>query len=44
MKWNDKSVLVTGANGFMGTQVVKELEKRNPREKILTQYILFRNP
>ena len=34
MKWNDKSVLVTGANGFMGTQVVKELEKRNPKKII----------
>ena len=34
MKWNDKSVLVTGANGFMGTQVVKELKKRKPKEII----------
>ena len=34
MKWSDKSVLVTGANGFMGTQVVKELEKRNPKKII----------
>ena len=34
MKWNTKIVLVTGANGFMGTQVVKELKKRNPKEII----------
>ena len=34
MKWNNKIVLVTGANGFMGTQVVKELKKRNPKEII----------
>ena len=34
MKWSDKSILVTGANGFMGTQVVKELEKRNPKKII----------
>jgi len=34
MKWNNKIVLVTGANGFMGTQVVKELKKRNPQKII----------
>ena len=34
MKWNTKIVLVTGANGFMGTQVVKELKKRKPKEII----------
>ena len=34
MKWNTKIVLVTGANGFMGTRVVKELKKRNPKEII----------
>ena len=34
MKWNNKIVLVTGANGFMGTQVVKELKKRNPKKII----------
>ena len=34
MKWNTKIVLVTGANGFMGTQVVKELKKRNPQKII----------
>ena len=34
MKWNTKIVLVTGANGFMGTQVVKELKKRNPKKII----------
>ena len=34
MKWNTKIVLVTGANGFMGTRVVKELKKRNPKKII----------
>ena len=34
MKWNTKIVLVTGASGFMGTQVVKELKKRNPKKII----------
>ena len=34
MKWNNKIVLVPGANGFMGTQVVKELKKRNPKKII----------
>ena len=27
MKWNEKTVLVTGANGFLGKSVVKELSK-----------------
>ena len=35
MKWNEKTVLVTGANGFLGKSVVKELTKENPK-KILT--------
>ena len=34
MNWKNKIVLVTGAHGFMGKQVVKELEKRNPKKII----------
>ena len=34
MRWNNKIVLVTGANGFLGRQVVKQLEKRNPQKII----------
>lgn len=34
MKWNEKTVLVTGANGFLGKSVVKELTKKNPKEII----------
>lgn len=34
MKWNEKTVLVTGANGFLGKSVVKELTKENPKKII----------
>ena len=35
MKWNEKTVLVTGGKGFLGSFVVKELQKRNVK-KIIT--------
>tara|TARA_B100000378_G_scaffold17476_1_gene13931 strand:+ start:224 stop:1159 length:936 start_codon:yes stop_codon:yes gene_type:complete len=34
MRWNTKIILVTGANGFLGRRVVKQLEKRNPKKII----------
>ena len=34
MRWNTKNILVTGANGFLGRQVVKQLEKKNPKKII----------
>jgi GDP-L-fucose synthase len=33
--WNDKTVLVTGGHGFLGTHLVEELKKLNPK-KIIT--------
>ncbi len=35
MNWNEKTVLVTGSKGFLGSFVVKELEKLHPK-KIIT--------
>ena len=34
MRWNTKIILVTGANGFLGRQIVKQLEKKNPKKII----------
>ena len=35
MKWNEKTILVTGSKGFLGSFIVKELEKLDPK-KIIT--------
>ncbi len=35
MNWNEKTVLVTGSKGFLGSFLVKELEKLCPK-KIIT--------
>jgi|TARA_Y100000310_G_scaffold9097_1_gene9562 GDP-L-fucose synthase len=35
MKWNEKTILVTGSKGFLGSFIVKELEKLCPK-KIIT--------
>jgi GDP-L-fucose synthase len=32
--WEDKTVLVTGGTGFLGTHVVQQLKKRNPKKII----------
>jgi nucleoside-diphosphate-sugar epimerase len=32
MRWNTKIILVTGANGFLGRQIVKQLEKKIPKK------------
>ena len=34
MKWEEKTVLVTGGNGFLGTAVIDELEKKSPKKII----------
>lgn len=34
MKWEEKTVLVTGGNGFLGTAVIDELEKKFPKKII----------
>jgi len=34
MNWNDKTVLVSGGHGFLGTHVVKELEKKGVKKII----------
>ena len=34
MKWNEKTVLVTGSKGFLGSFLVKELEKLSPKQII----------
>ena len=35
MKWNEKTILVTGSKGFLGSFIVKELEKHDTK-KIIT--------
>ena len=35
MNWNEKTVLVTGSKGFLGSFLIKELEKLYPK-KIIT--------
>lgn len=32
MNWNEKTVLVTGGHGFLGSYVIKELERRNAKK------------
>ena len=32
MNWNEKTVLVTGGHGFLGSYVIKELERRNVKK------------
>lgn len=32
MNWNDKTVLVSGGHGFLGTHVVKELGKKGTKQ------------
>ena len=32
MKWNEKTILVTGSKGFLGSFIVKELEKLDPKK------------
>ena len=34
MNWNEKTVLVTGSKGFLGSFLVKELEKLSPKQTI----------
>ena len=34
MKWEEKTVLVTGGNGFLDTAVIDELEKKFPKKII----------
>ena len=34
MNWNEKTVLVTGSKGFLGSFLVKELEKLSPKQII----------
>ncbi len=35
MDWNKKKILVTGGNGFLGSQVVNELQKKNASDLII---------
>ncbi len=32
LKWNEKTILVTGSKGFLGSFIVKELEKLDPKK------------
>jgi dTDP-glucose 4,6-dehydratase len=38
MEWQDRSVLVTGAGGFIGSHLVEELVKRNARVRAFVRY------
>jgi GDP-L-fucose synthase len=35
MNWEEKTVVVTGGSGFLGSRVVKILEKKNPKKIII---------
>ena len=35
MEWSKKKILVTGGNGFLGYQVVNELQKKNASDLII---------
>ena len=41
MKWEEKTVLVTGGNGFLGSAVINELQKKSPQKNYFS--ILKRN-
>jgi dTDP-glucose 4,6-dehydratase len=38
MEWQDRSVLVTGAGGFIGSHLVEELVKRNAQVRAFVRY------
>lgn len=38
MNWNDKTVLVTGAGGFIGSHLVEELTNRGAKVRALVRY------
>jgi len=41
MKWNEKNVLVTGGNGFLGERVVSILKSTNPKNLVIPRSIEY---